>query len=178
MEAKKQNLRHFVDVLEEYMDNAYILFDRQFKRDKRSASGETLRKLDFKLNVKSDEYIVTFYAPDYYEYVEEGRKAGKMPPREAILKWIQVKKILPKPDKNGKLPSTETLAFLIARAIGKHGTIKDKGYKGGEYLADTVEEINDKYLPKLQEALEQDVAEFAVESFDKVTNELVSIFGK
>ena len=99
-----------------------------------------------------------------------------MPPQKAIQDWIKAKKILPRPDRDGKIPTIKTLAFLIARAIGKHGTIKDKHYKGTNYLADTIEELNDKYLPRLQEALERDVEEYSIEIFDKIGEKLISIF--
>lgn len=176
MEATTKNLRHFVDVLQDYCYDARLLMEKKFKDEKRSATGNALRNLEFKLNVSGDEYVVTFYAPDYYKYIEEGRKAGKMPPQKPIQDWIKAKKILPRPDKDGKIPTIKTLAFLIARAIGKHGTIKDKKYKGTNYLADTVEELNKQYIPRLQEALEHDVEEYSIEIFDKIGEKLISIF--
>ena len=176
MEAGTKDLRHFVDVLQDYCYDARLLMEKKFKDEKRSATGNALRNLEFKLKTNDNEYVVTFYAHDYYKYIEEGRKAGKMPPQKPIQDWIKAKKILPRPDKDGKIPTIKTLAFLIARAIGKHGTIKDKHYKGTNYLVDTVEELNDKYLPRLQEALERDVEEYSIEIFDKIGEKLISIF--
>ena len=176
MEAGTKDLRHFVEILNDYMGDAQKLMERKFNQEHRSATGYALRNLEFKLKTNDNEYVVTFYAPDYYKYIEEGRKSGKMPPQKAILDWIKAKKILPRPDRDGKIPTIKTLAFLIARAIGKHGTIKDKHYKGTNYLADTIEELNDKYLPRLQEALERDVEEYSIEIFDKIGEKLISIF--
>lgn len=59
---------------------------------------------------------------DYWKYVEYGRRAGKRPPIDAIEKWIEAKPVIPTPDANGRVPSTHSLAYLIARKIGIEGT--------------------------------------------------------
>lgn len=50
-----------------------------------------------------------------------GRRAGKMPPIEAIERWIEAKGIKPIEDNM----TTSTLAYLIARKIAKEGTRKE-----------------------------------------------------
>lgn len=50
----------------------------------------------------------------------EGRKPGKQPPLEAIIQWLKDKKTFRIDDDRG--PSLRSLAFLIARKIGKEGT--------------------------------------------------------
>ena len=56
----------------------------------------------------------------YGKYVEYGRLPGKMPPVGAIEYWVIRKlKIVP--------PESRTVAFLIARHIGQHGTWLNKG---------------------------------------------------
>ena len=66
--------------------------------------------------------VISIQLEDYYQFVENGRKAGKYPPLSAIRKWISVKPVLPRPTKSGKLPTQNQLAFLIARKISKVGT--------------------------------------------------------
>jgi hypothetical protein len=61
---------------------------------------------------------------DYWQYVEEGRRAGKMPPIKNIYEWIRYKrpiqdKIQQSPD---KIAATKSLAYVIARKIGQKGT--------------------------------------------------------
>lgn len=55
-----------------------------------------------------------------YEYLG-GRRAGKMPPVKDIEKWILAKGLKPMEDHL----STSSLAFLIARKIGREGTRKE-----------------------------------------------------
>lgn len=81
---------------------------------------------------------IDLHLEDYYQWVEEGRKPGKMPPVKSILDWVKAKPILPRPF-GGKLPSQESLAFLIARSIGKNGT------KPQHILGDTLDSM-DKHI--------------------------------
>lgn len=50
----------------------------------------------------------------------EGRRPGKQPPLEAIIQWLKDKKTFRIDNDRG--PSLRSLAFLIARKIGKTGT--------------------------------------------------------
>jgi hypothetical protein len=50
----------------------------------------------------------------------EGRRPGKQPPLEAIIQWLKDKKTFKIETEKG--PSLRSLAFLIARKIGKTGT--------------------------------------------------------
>lgn len=55
---------------------------------------------------------------NYAEYVEDGRKPGKMPPPENIFDWLVVKNIHPED------PHMDTgdLAWAIAQSIAREGT--------------------------------------------------------
>jgi len=68
---------------------------------------------------------------EFITVLEEGRKPGKMPPRDEIAKWIDKKPV------EGGI-SRDSLAFLIQRSIGKHGSalFRDGGHSGilSEYL--------------------------------------------
>ena len=69
-------------------------------------------------------YRLTVLMEDYWQYVEEGRRAGKMPPIKNIYEWIRYKrpmqdKIQQSPD---KIAATKSLAYVIARKIGQKGT--------------------------------------------------------
>jgi hypothetical protein len=60
--------------------------------------------------------------PDYYFFVEQGRKPGRYPPLNMISTWARVKKGIPQfRDKKGRFISNEQRTFLIARSIAKYG---------------------------------------------------------
>lgn len=64
---------------------------------------------------------VSIQLEDYWKWVENGRKAGKFPPVDAIKKWITIKPVIPR-GKNGKVPTENQLSYLIGRKIAREGT--------------------------------------------------------
>ena len=68
--------------------------------------------------------------------LETGRKPGKMPPTEPIFQWVQQRGINPSDI------SQESLAYLIARKIGREGTQVYQDYtakgKGTGIILDVV----------------------------------------
>ncbi len=52
----------------------------------------------------------------YHDAVEDGRKAGKPPPTEALIPWVGSKLGIPPG------PTRRAVAFLVARKIGLKGT--------------------------------------------------------
>jgi hypothetical protein len=95
---------------------------------------------------------------DYWKYIEYGRRAGaKMPPVNVIEKWITKKNIIPRPItlKSGKqvIPTTKSLAFVIARSIGI------KGIKPRPYLNDSLDEIRLNLIDKLKDSITKDLAD-------------------
>lgn len=79
--------------------------------------------VNFTYNIQQDDryFTVIFNLPEYWKYVENGRKPGaKFPPIDKIEQWIQIKPIVPRAI-SGKIPTTKQLAFLIARAIHTNG---------------------------------------------------------
>lgn len=87
----------------------------------------------------------------YYWYVENGRKAGKFPPIQAIEEWIKIKPVLPYTDKNGKLPTLNQLTYLIGRKI------KEDGIEGKHLLQKSVDDIYREIEKRLVEALSKDL---------------------
>ena len=102
---------------------------------------------------------------DYWKFVEEDTKPH-WPPLDAILSWIRVKPIIPRPDANGKIPTPATLAFLIGRAMaGKspnQANCKNPqgGTTGTHDLRDTERAVIPMYVERLQEALHRDTLIF------------------
>lgn len=125
-----------------------------------------LRYIPFTIKVNDQIYSIKFSTVDYFWYWNNGRRAGKKPPLEPILKWVLKKNIIPKPLtlKNGKtvIPSQKTLAFLIQRSIGLKGT------KGRKLWEPFLDDIIERYQTKIADAIALDIA-------NMVDNELKDI---
>lgn len=117
------------------------------------ATGEA-EKFEYIIETPVNQFIVYFDLVDYWEYIEYGRRPGKMPPISAIENWIRVKPIIPD-SQNGKVPDTRQLAFLIARKIGEEGT---RGYHDLENTlaaADPlIEEIKEEIIKEIMQFIE------------------------
>lgn len=78
---------------------------------------------NFKWNVdfNGQIYQLVLNLPPEWYWVEHGRRpSAKMPPVDAIMNWITVKRLVPKA-RNGKVPTTRGLAFAIAKKIQREG---------------------------------------------------------
>ena len=104
---------------------------------------------------KDNLFEVYFELPLYFPFAENGRRPGKFPPPDAILKWVQFKRIVPRPGRNGKVPSTNQLVYLISRKIATKGT------EGKHLFEKTLDDPNlDNLADKLVELI---TAEFEKE---------------
>ena len=88
------------------------------------------------------------------------------PPRDAILKWIDVKPIIPRPDDNGRIPSPKQLAFLIGRAMAGKSPNQEKlknpngGTTGTHDLAQTKDDILPWWRDQISQALGHDMENY------------------
>lgn len=92
------------------------------------------------------QYSIQLIAPDYLEYVENGRSPGKMPPPNKIEQWCQSKGLVPA---NGK--SLKQTAFAIATHI------KQNGIKPQHPVQRTIDSLSDHITNKLSEAADADL---------------------
>ena len=132
-----------IAIRNEYQDNLI--------RNDRIASGDLLNNIEYEITRGDFTYTIYVKMRDYWYYVENGRKAGKWPPIDNILRWIRVKPVLPRPNAEGKLPTPQQLAFLIARKIGEEGT------EGTQDLRKATDTIWDTFEDRLYEAIDEDV---------------------
>lgn len=89
----------------------------------------------------------------YWKYLEEGTRPH-WPPSSAILNWVQIKPVIPRPDGNGRIPTQKQLAFLISRKIAEHGTEGTHGFETAR------EAILPAYYEKIEQALAEDVGAY------------------
>ena len=122
-------------------------------------NGKLYKTLDYSISNEGIDWLVTIHLEDYWKYIEDGRRPGaKMPPVEAIKKWIEYKKILPRPIqlKSGKtvIPSTQQLAFVIARSIGKNGI------EARPIARETVDQLNNEFVSILKSSIQRDIHQY------------------
>lgn len=160
-------LQNFLATLDEYAREAKELYKRKLTEKNINASYKLLNSVETTVKRNDDEFTVTINLEYYWYWIENGRKSGRYPPIDKIIEWIRIKPIIPYSDKRGRLPTEEQLAFLIARKISgldaKGNKIVEYGIEGKHILAETVEELNRYYLPKLQQSLNEDFNRFYYE---------------
>lgn len=109
-------------------------------------------------------FEVTMTLNDYWKYVEEGVYGSKNtsspyknPGWKAypfILRWIDIKPVLPRPLSNGKLPTQKQLGYLITRSI------VEKGTQGSHDLEKVKEGIIPWYKERIAAALGHDMENY------------------
>ena len=161
---------NLIKVLEEYGKEAEALYKAKLTEGRppygtKNASGDLLNSVKWGMNVNGSKYEVTLSLADYWKYVEGGTQGRETspwgavypahwPPVSAIRSWIDIKPVIPRPDKNGRIPTPDQLTYLIGRKIMRHGI------EPFPALSRTVEELNAKYSERIAEAVTKDVAAF------------------
>ena len=113
-----------------------------------------LMKFTWVTEYNGNLFELSWLLPDYFPFAENGRRPGKFPPPNAILKWVQFKRLVPRPGRDGKVPSTNQLVYLISRKIATKGT-------EGKHLFEKT--LDDPNLDKLTDNL----VELMAEQFEK-----------
>lgn len=117
------------------------------------ASKKLMDSIKTQVVVGEQVYEVTMTLEHYWKYVEYDTKPH-FPPPDALLKWIEVKPVIPRPGKNGRIPTPKQLAYLIGRHINTFGTT------GTHDLQQTKDDIFAWYQEKLSAALGRDIANY------------------
>lgn len=123
-------------------------------RNKLKSHTATGKLENFKVTTEynSNYFEVYFHLEDYWKYLEYGTKPH-FPPIEAIKKWINVKRLVPKANK-GKVPTVDQLAYLISRKISKVGTPATKALEQTiDQSASLINEIIEQLTNKLTEEI-------------------------
>ena len=114
--------------------------------------------------VGDQAFEVTMRLNDYWKYVEEGVRGSRnmsSPYRNPgwkaypfILKWIEIKPVLPRPNSNGKQPTPKQLGYLITRSIVENGT------QGSHDLQKVKDGVIPWYREKIAAALGHDMEHY------------------
>jgi len=93
---------------------------REVQEDDSIASRDLLQSIGFDPIREGDNQIAIRMA-EHWKFVDKGRKPGKRPPMQPIQEWI-ARKGIPLKGRGAKKNQARTLAFFIARKIGREGT--------------------------------------------------------
>lgn len=140
-------------VLEDLAKDIRENYKEHLELHDRIASGELLNSVSTTVEVNGTTYSVWISLADYWKYVENDTKPH-WPPKAAIDRWIEIKPVIPRPGKDGRIPTPEQLSFLIRRKIATVGT------KGSHDLRDTERAVLPFYEERLLEALERDALNY------------------
>jgi len=142
-------------VLNEYGNAFRNLYQDKLIASNKIASGDLLNSIEYRVSVDGSSYEVILSLENYWKYIETGRPQGsRMPPPSAILEWINVKPVVPRPNDKGRVPTPEQLSWAIAKSI-KAKT--DEGpIPGTPLMAQTYEELNAYYRPRIAAAFRAD----------------------
>lgn len=137
-------------LLEKYGDVIISLYRQQLLQSNTDATGALGNDLNYIVETQDGDYELSLDLLDYWKYVEDGRAAGKYPPLNSIRSWIRSKRIVPRMY-NGKLPTQEQLAYLIARKIHLQGT------RGKHLLSNALDIMENNYMQILEESVTEDL---------------------
>lgn len=152
METNTLTFPNIERVLKAYADSAGDTYRSYMRLGGKDASGKLSQSAKADVRVEGTKYQVVMHLEEYWKFVENGRKpGGKFPPLDKIREWIEVKPVIPRPMKNGKLPTINQLAYLIGRKIATVGIVPSP------VLEFTVQDLNDRFMDELKEAIRQDV---------------------
>ena len=154
-------------VLADYAKEAEEIYKYQISLGGKNASRNLVNTIKSNVVVGENAYEVTLTLQEYWKYIEGGRKGktssppgakykAAFPPVDAILNWILVKPVLPRPSADGKMEKLrpKSLAYLIGRKI------KEEGIEPHPALKTTQEELMKMYRERLSAALGHDVSAY------------------
>ena len=98
-------------------------------------------------------FEVTINLKEYWKYVEDDTRPH-WPPPSAILRWVEIKPVLPHPDANGRIPSPRSLAYLIGRKISREGTTGSHDFKTAQ------ETTIERFRVRIRVAMVRDVQNY------------------
>ena len=147
------DLTELQQVLQDFAEDIRDRYRDVLAKNDHIASRRLVDSIKTQVEVGDNYYEVTMTLEDYWKYVEYDTKPH-FPPPDAILKWIQIKPVIPRPDANGRIPTQKQLAFLIGRKIAREGTT------GTHDLEQTKEDILPWWREQISKALGHDIENY------------------
>ena len=166
----KETEKEFKKFGDKVIHRARFYLDRRKKNTKSKTLSDSL---SYKVKVyPSGALEMAFYskgkAAEYFDYVEEGRRPGSMPPSSAIAKWISMKPIKIR-DAKGRF-AQKTAANVNSAAFAIAMGIKKMGIEPTWFFRDAFKMHYKRIAPTLQKAYASDSARFLKSTLGNVGN--------
>lgn len=150
-------------ILEKRANDLILAIRKNLEENDSIATRKLIQSIHPRIKIFGNVFSMELLMEDYWKFVEDGRKPGKQPPLESIMKWITdkginlgafstrrkktIKALKNKTIRKGfrqrsKDSLRKSLAFLIARKIGK------RGIKPTHFLSKVV---NETWVTQLKE---------------------------
>jgi hypothetical protein len=126
---------------------------KNLTKKKKNVTGNLYQSLDYEITTGPNSLDFDFLMAEYGEWVDKGRKAGKMPPFGAIYAWTARRRLQFK-DNSGKFLSyAETARKVMIK-------IKAKGIEPSNFYSRPFQLGFEKLPTEIQEAYGLDVEDF------------------
>lgn len=175
MEIEELALPRLEAVLKEWAETMREAYTDKLTMSERIASGALVDSVRAEVERNGARWAIVFNLADYWKYVEYDTPPHWMP-SGTLVPWIRVKPVIPRPDKNGRIPSEESLDFLIRRHIAGQspkqlsGEDPDPGgTRGSHDLEATIDKSIEAYTERATEALAQDISEWLEVEINKIS---------
>lgn len=154
---------HTTEVLENWGQKLIQEYRGNLSSDGHNYTNNLEQTLKYFVRAGKTSLILELNLNAYYKFLERGRgktdnKGGGVVVRE-IAKWLKIKHILPRPNKNGKLPTQTQLAYAIATNIHKGEGFKKKDGSYYKPLQKAMDSVKVQFMDALHNAIELDVTE-------------------
>lgn len=140
-------------VLQDFADDIRDRYKDVLANNDHIASHGLVDSIRTQVVAGDNAFEVTMTLADYWKYVENDTKPH-FPPPDAIMRWIEIKPVIPRPGADGRIPTPKQLAFLIGRKIAREGTT------GTHDLEQTKGDILPWYRERISQALGHDMEHY------------------
>lgn len=140
------------ETLQEYAAAVKEAYRTNLIQSDRLASEALLNSVECEVRQDGTAIVVSVAVLDYWKYIEYDTRPH-WPPVDAIMRWIRVKPVLPRPMADGSLPTERQLAYLIGRKIAREGT------EGSHDLSNALSAMQREWEQKIAEAAAADIVE-------------------
>ena len=126
---------------------------KNLTKKKKNVTGNLYKSLDYEIITGPNSLDFDFLMEEYGEWVDKGRKAGKMPPFGAIYAWTARRRLQFKDNKGKFLSYAETARKVMIK-------IKAKGIEPSEFYSRPFKLGFEKLPTEIQQAYGLDVEDF------------------